>query len=73
MKPARKPSPAPETILAEYQKTALYRIGIPFEQAIKSPSVQMVLGVKIKYDDDVWTLACAGGTQRLNSTGPHHP
>ena len=41
---ARKPSPPDETLRAEYQKTALHRMGIPFEQAIKSKAVRMVLG-----------------------------
>ena len=43
-RPARIPTPPDETLRAEYQKTALHRMGIPFEQAIKSKSVRMVLG-----------------------------
>ena len=41
---ARKPPPPAETLRAEYQKTALHRMGIPFEQAIKSKAVRLVLG-----------------------------
>lgn len=41
---ARIPTPPAETLRAEYHKTALHRMGIPFEQAIKSKSVRMVLG-----------------------------
>ena len=42
--PARKPPPPDETMRAEYQKTALHRMGIQFEQAIKSKAVRLVLG-----------------------------
>lgn len=41
--PARKPQPQAEAMRAEYHKTALHRMGIPFEQAIKSKAVRLVL------------------------------
>lgn len=42
--PARKQAPPDEILRAEYHKTALHRMGIPFEQAIKSKAVRLVLG-----------------------------
>lgn len=45
MKQSARISPPPtETLRAEYQKTALHRMGIPFDQAIKSKAVRLVLG-----------------------------
>lgn len=41
---ARKPPPPDEALRAEYHKTALHRMGIPFEQVIKSKAVRLVLG-----------------------------